>query len=114
MKKFNSYSCSFCGRSKDEALILVAGIEGHICETCVEQAQDIIAEELNANKQNFEVFLPDTVTPRDIKGYLDQFVIGQDDSKKLIAVAVYNHYKRLKQTEIGDNDVEIEKSNIML
>ncbi|MGB0863288.1 MAG: ATP-dependent Clp protease ATP-binding subunit ClpX [Saprospiraceae bacterium] len=114
MKKFNSYSCSFCGKSKDEALILVAGIEGHICETCVEQAQDIIAEELNANKQNFEVFLPDTVTPRDIKSYLDQFVIGQDDSKKLISVAVYNHYKRLKQTEIGDNDVEIEKSNIML
>jgi ATP-dependent Clp protease ATP-binding subunit ClpX len=114
MKKFNSYSCSFCGRSKDEALILVAGIEGHICETCVEQAQDIIDEELNANKQNFEVFLPDTVTPRDIKSYMDQFVIGQDESKKLIAVAVYNHYKRLKQTEIGKDDVEIEKSNIML
>jgi ATP-dependent Clp protease ATP-binding subunit ClpX len=114
MKKFNSYSCSFCGRSKDEALILVAGIEGHICETCVEQAQDIIDEELNANKQNYEVFLPDTVTPRDIKSYMDQFVIGQDESKKLIAVAVYNHYKRLKQTEIGKDDVEIEKSNIML
>lgn len=115
MKKFNSYSCSFCGRSKDEALILVAGIEGHICETCVEQAQDIIDEELNANKQNFEVFLPETITPRDIKSYMDQFVIGQDESKKMIAVAVYNHYKRLKQTEIGSkDDVEIEKSNIML
>ena len=78
MKKFNSYRCSFCGRSKDEALILVAGIEGHICESCVEQAQDIIDEELNSGRHNFEVYLPETITPRDIKSHLDQYVIGQD------------------------------------
>ena len=113
MRKFNSYRCSFCGKSKDEALILVAGIEGHICEVCVEQAQDIIDEELNATRPSFEVFLPDTITPRDIKSYLDEYVIGQDDSKKLIAVAVYNHYKRLKQDNSFD-DIEIEKSNILL
>ena len=114
MKKFNSYRCSFCGKSKDEALILVAGIEGHICETCVEQAQEIIDEELGNAPQNFEVFLPETITPRDIKRYLDEYVIGQDDTKKLIAVAVYNHYKRLKQNDNTDDDVEIEKSNILL
>lgn len=118
MRKFNSHRCSFCGRSKDECLILVAGIEGHICETCVEQAQDIVNEELNASEASFEVYLPETITPRDIKKYLDDYVIGQDEAKKLIAVAVYNHYKRLKQDELDedtwDDEVEIEKSNILL
>jgi ATP-dependent Clp protease ATP-binding subunit ClpX len=116
MKKFNSHRCSFCGRSKEEALILVAGIEGHICENCVEQAQDIIAEELNSDRHSFEVYLPDTITPRDIKNHLDQYIIGQDEAKKLISVAVYNHYKRLRQTkeDIDDDGIEIEKTNILL
>ncbi len=113
MKKFNSnYRCSFCGKSKEEALILVAGIDGHICETCVEQAQDIINEELNSTESSYDIYLPDTITPRDIKNYMDEYVIGQDEAKKFIAVAVYNHYKRLKQD--GEDDVEIEKSNILL
>ena len=116
MKKFNSYRCSFCGRSKDEALILVAGIEGHICESCVEQAQDIIDEELNSGRNNFEVYLPETITPRDIKSHLDQYVIGQDEAKKMICVAVYNHYKRLRQNkeDIDEDGIEIEKANILL
>lgn len=115
MKKFNSYRCSFCGRSKDEALILVAGIEGHICESCVEQAQEIIDEELNSGQRSsYEVYLPETLTPRDIKFHLDQYVIGQDEAKKLISVAVYNHYKRLRQDFEEDDDIEIEKSNILL
>lgn len=114
MKKFNSnYRCSFCGKSKDEALILVAGIDGHICETCVEQAQDIIDEELNSTRSSYDIFLPDTITPRDIKSYLDEYIIGQDEAKKFISVAVYNHYKRLRQ-ELDDDEIEIEKSNILL
>ncbi len=110
--KRNYYRCSFCGRSKEEALILVAGIEGHICENCVEQAQQIILEELNSGAHDSEFSLPDTVTPKDIKGHLDQYVIGQDDAKKFLSVAVYNHYKRLRQR--SEDEIEIEKSNILM
>lgn len=110
--KRNYYRCSFCGRSKEEALILVAGIEGHICENCVEQAQQIILEELNSGAHDSEFNLPETVTPRDIKGHLDQYVIGQDDAKKFLSVAVYNHYKRLRQR--SEDEIEIEKSNILM
>ncbi len=110
----NSYRCSFCGRDKSEALILIAGIEGHICEVCVEQAEEIIREELYSGKKgevknNFVI--PEKVTPKEIKTHLDQYVIGQDEAKKFLSVAVYNHYKRLKQ-DAFDN-VEIEKSNIL-
>lgn len=117
-----SYRCSFCGKDKSEALILIAGIEGHICEVCVEQAVDIIEEELYGNKKNEtaptkdvpEINLPDDLTPKDIKDYLDQYVIGQEVAKKTISVAVYNHYKRLRQTgEAVQDDVEIEKSNVL-
>ncbi|MEL6867357.1 MAG: ATP-dependent Clp protease ATP-binding subunit ClpX [Bacteroidota bacterium] len=110
----NSYRCSFCGRDKSEALILIAGIEGHICEVCVEQADEIIQEELYAGRKDEEkedFFLPDTVTPVDIKKHLDQYVIGQDEAKKYLSVAVYNHYKRLRQP--ANDDIEIEKSNIL-
>ncbi len=117
-----SYRCSFCGKDKSEALILIAGIDGHICEVCVEQAVDIIEEELYDNKKTepapqqkpTEFNLPENVTPKDIKDYIDDYVIGQEVAKKTISVAVYNHYKRLRQSgkDLND-DVEIEKSNVL-
>jgi ATP-dependent Clp protease ATP-binding subunit ClpX len=107
-----NFRCSFCGRDKNEALILIAGIEGHICEVCVEQANEIIAEELDREPREQSGFsLPDNITPAEIKKFLDGYVIGQEEAKRYIAVAVYNHYKRLKYTQ---RDVEIEKSNILL
>jgi len=115
-----NFRCSFCGRDKAEALILIAGIDGHICEVCVEQAEEIIQEELYGNKKNGEGEsgkwdehkLPDQLTPIDLKKHLDQFVIGQEEAKKFLSVAVYNHYKRLRQPK--DDEIEIEKSNILL
>lgn len=105
--------CSFCGRDKSEALILIAGIDGHICEVCVEQATDIVKEELfsNKEKEKGKFLLPSNLTPKKIKEYLDEYVIDQDDAKKYLAVAVYNHYKRIG-VDFKD-DVEIEKSNIV-
>ncbi len=115
-KSKQNYRCSFCGRDKSEALILIAGIEGHICEVCVEQAGEIIEEELYGNnskqESNNPFMLPEAVTPMDIKSHLDQYVIGQNEAKKILSVAVYNHYKRLRQP-IKADDVEIEKSNIL-
>lgn len=115
-KSKQNYRCSFCGRDKSEALILIAGIEGHICEVCVEQAGEIIEEELYGNnskqESNNPFMLPESVTPLDIKTHLDQYVIGQDEAKKILSVAVYNHYKRLRQPTKSD-EVEIEKSNIL-
>lgn len=110
-----SYRCSFCGRDKSEALILIAGIDGHICEVCVEQAGEIIEEELYGGKRKEEgkkdFLIPDKITPREIKTHLDHYVIGQDEAKKFLSVAVYNHYKRLRQSR--HEEVEIEKSNIV-
>ncbi len=110
-----SYRCSFCGKDKSEALILIAGIDGHICEVCVEQAGEIIEEELYGRKKREEdpsnIVLPDSITPKDIKTYLDEYVIGQDEAKKYLSVAVYNHYKRLRQQR--KSEVELEKSNIL-
>ena len=107
------FRCSFCGRDKAEALILIAGIDGHICEVCVEQAQEIIEEELYSNEKEDkkEINLPSKLTPKDIKKHLDQYVIGQSDAKKFLSVAVHNHYKRLKQPP--NDEVEIEKSNVL-
>ena len=116
-KSKQSYRCSFCGRDKSEALILIAGIDGHICEVCVEQAGEIIEEELYGGKRKEEeapqqdFLLPDKITPQEIKGHLDEYVIGQDEAKKFLSVAVYNHYKRLRQHR--NDDIEIEKSNIV-
>jgi ATP-dependent Clp protease ATP-binding subunit ClpX len=112
MKKENEPVCSFCSRKKREVNILISGVEGHICENCVAQAQQIIDEELFHKNKKFQFNLPNNVKPRDIKKFLDDFVIGQDDAKKYISVAVYNHYKRLNQTK--NDEVEIEKSNIVL
>ncbi len=116
----NILHCSFCGRSRDEVKILIAGQEGHICENCVEHAREIIEQELMVkdDKNSSSSFKLTIKKPIEVKRFLDEYVIGQDEAKKVLAVAVYNHYKRLQQkgsdTTVGDNDVEIEKSNIIM
>lgn len=110
--------CSFCGRTKKDALVLIAGINGHICELCVEQAHDIIHSELQSTTSDSDSpkaygKLPPGMTPKSIKAFLDDYVIGQDSAKKYLSVAVYNHYKRISQQMISKDDIEIEKSNIL-
>ena len=111
----NTLHCSFCGRSRDEVKILIAGQEGHICENCVEHAQEIIQQELivRDDASPSSQFKLTVKKPIEIKRFLDEYVIGQDEAKKVLAVAVYNHYKRLQQ-KVTENDVEIEKSNIIM
>jgi len=104
--------CSFCGRTKKEANILIAGLDGHICDHCIEQAHNIMVEEMGS-KSGFSVDEINLLKPVEIKEFLDQYVIGQHDAKKILAVAVYNHYKRLTQ-KIENDDIEVEKSNIIL
>jgi ATP-dependent Clp protease ATP-binding subunit ClpX len=121
-------TCSFCGRDKADTIMMVQGLNAHICEACVEQAYDIIHEELygqkpgdrpsqNGGKAKGKAGVSNQVnvklTPKDLKEHLDSYVIGQDEAKKFLAVAVYNHYKRLNQPATPD-DIEIEKSNILL
>lgn len=107
-------SCSFCGRKKSEVNILIAGITGHICDSCISQANSIVVEEL-AEKSNSQVKANLTLQkPKEIKGFLDEYVIGQNDAKRVLSVAVYNHYKRLLQPSSEEDDIEIEKSNIVL
>ncbi len=116
----NILHCSFCGRSRDEVKILIAGQEGHICENCVEHAREIIEQELMVkdDKHSSGSFKLTIKKPVEIKKFLDDYVIGQDEAKKVLAVAVYNHYKRLQQKPsdvgVGNSDVEIEKSNIIM
>ena len=109
--------CSFCGKSKREVNLLITGIGGFICDGCVEQANEIVGEELKvrSKKQSTAATLK-LRKPTEIKTFLDQYVIGQDEAKKVLAVAVYNHYKRLNQVSKhpATEDVEIEKSNIIL
>ena len=112
MSKEGDYRCSFCGRKKEDTLILIAGLDGHICENCVGQAQNIIDEELYQQKKEFKFSLPNVLKPKDINAFLNEYVIGQGDAKKTLSVAVYNHYKRLNQK--AAEEVEIEKSNILL
>ena len=107
--------CSFCGRDKSEALILIAGIDGHICELCAQQAHDIVQDEIvnhQGDKAVRPIDLEKVPKPRDIKKHLDQYVIGQDDAKRFLAVAVYNHYKRLRANKTLTDSI-IEKSNIL-
>lgn len=114
MAKANQLTCSFCGRSRDEVKILIAGQQSHICENCVEHAQEIIAQEVTVKKDgdkgNFKL---NVRKPIEIKKFLDEYIIGQDDAKKILSVAVYNHFKRVAQKPQAD-DVEIEKSNIIM
>jgi ATP-dependent Clp protease ATP-binding subunit ClpX len=111
----NTLHCSFCGRNRDEVKILIAGQEGHICENCVEHAQEIIQQELMIREDSAgsSAFKLTVKKPVEIKRILDEYVIGQDDAKKVLSVAVYNHYKRLQQ-KVVENEVEIEKSNIIM
>ncbi len=112
----NPLHCSFCGRNRDEVKILIAGQEGHICENCVEHAREIIEQELMTKDERIPSSFKLTVKkPVEIKKFLDEYVIGQDEAKRVLAVAVYNHYKRLQQKP-GESagDVEIEKSNIIM
>ncbi len=106
--------CSFCGRKKPETNLLIAGINAHVCDRCIEQAHGIVLEELrsssNSSKSAVDLVLK---KPKEIRAFLDQYVIGQDQTKKVMSVAVYNHYKRLMQLQ-HEEDVEIEKSNIIM
>jgi ATP-dependent Clp protease ATP-binding subunit ClpX len=110
----NEISCSFCGRTRKESGELLSGVSGHICPSCVEQAHQIVVSEFSgkAHKQSGANDLK-ILKPIEIKHRLDEYVIGQDDAKKVLSVAVYNHYKRLNQPELKD-EVEIEKSNVIM
>jgi len=111
-EKKNKDRCSFCGRGKDEVNLLIAGIDAHICDRCAEQAYSITQEEIKT-QNTFDLGGLKLMKPREIKEFLDQYVIGQDRAKKILSVSVYNHYKRLTQP-VSDDDTEIEKSNIIL
>ncbi|HOY08192.1 MAG TPA: ATP-dependent Clp protease ATP-binding subunit ClpX [Saprospiraceae bacterium] len=124
--KPTQHRCSFCGRSEQEVMILVSGMDGQICELCTEKAQEIIDQELRkagVNPDRADDSSPKSqkysgpihlIPPRDLKTFLDQYVIGQDAAKKVLSVAVYNHYKRLQQAaKTATDDVEIEKSNVL-
>ena len=113
MSKEENLECSFCGRKKAETDLLIAGMDAHICDKCIEQAHGIVEEEVSGAKTSSlskDLMLK---KPQEIKQFLDQYIIGQVETKRAMAVAVYNHYKRLLQTNDND-DVEIEKSNIIL
>ncbi|NVK05697.1 MAG: ATP-dependent Clp protease ATP-binding subunit ClpX [Flavobacteriia bacterium] len=113
MKEKENLSCSFCGRDKKDTNILIAGINGHICDQCILQAYNIVSEELETKEVEDLGEGLKLVKPKEIKKFLDEYVIGQDDAKKVLSVAVYNHYKRLLNAAKTD-DVELEKSNIVL
>jgi len=105
--------CSFCGKKKADTNLLIAGIDAHICDRCIEQANGIVIEESKQNKD--DDFSSDVMLkkPQEIKAFLDDYIIGQEQTKKVMSVAVYNHYKRLLQTTTED-DIEIQKSNIIM
>ena len=105
--------CSFCGRKKPETNLLIAGLDAHICDRCIEQAHGIVLEEskdVQTNDLESELMLK---KPQEIKSFLDEYIIGQEHTKKVMSVAVYNHYKRLLQPA-NDEDIEIQKSNIIM
>lgn len=112
VSKLKMDKCSFCGREKKEVNLLIAGIDGHICDRCAEQAHSIIQEEIKKDSQ-FDLDGVKLLKPKEIKEFLDQYVIGQDHAKMILSVSVYNHYKRLTQA-VDDDETEIEKSNIIL
>ncbi len=114
MSKEENLECSFCGRKKPETDLLIAGVDAHICDRCIEQAHGIVEEEVAEAKTtglSKDLMLK---KPKEIKAFLDEYIIGQEKTKKVMSVAVYNHYKRLLQTKDDEDEVEIEKSNIIL
>ncbi len=121
--KSKGQTCSFCGRKKEEAIMLISGLEGHICDQCAEQAHQIVSKELGLEepsspseiRKNTEDVSDDSKlpTPAEIKLHLDQYVIGQDEAKKTLSIAVYNHYKRINHKN-SHSEVELEKSNVLL
>jgi len=106
--------CSFCGRAKNEVEVMIAGVTGHICNHCISQAQNIVKEESTGQVNRDIADQIELLKPKEIKAHLDEYVIGQDDAKKVLSVAVYNHYKRLKQQGEDNKEIEIDKSNILL
>lgn len=113
-KQIKESRCSFCGSSKQDTLMLIEGLDAYICDKCVIQANQLVLQEFgNSKTKNVDASLK-LLKPLEIKQHIDQYVIGQDDAKKVLSVAVYNHYKRLSQKINKDDEVEIEKSNIML
>ncbi|CAA0155430.1 ATP-dependent Clp protease ATP-binding subunit ClpX [Tenacibaculum maritimum] len=114
MSKEENLQCSFCGRKKPETDLLIAGMDAHICDKCIEQAHGIVEEEIEEAKTNSLSSDLILKKPKEIKYFLDEYIIGQDETKRSMSVAVYNHYKRLLQEKDVENEVEIEKSNIVL
>src|SRR6185436_19225557 len=114
MKNQKEIRCSFCGRDKSETYVLIAGITGHICDQCIQQAQNILNDEMSSRLKHNLSHQLNQLKPIEIKKFLDQYVIGQDEAKKVISVAVYNHYKRISHKTKKQEEVEIEKSNIIL
>lgn len=114
MSKIEAIQCSFCGRKRDEVKILIAGQEGHICENCIEHAHEIIVKEFHQKKVDGKAGNLKVQKPMAIKAFLDQYIIGQDDAKKILCVAVYNHFKRINLPITTKNEVEIEKSNVIM
>ncbi len=111
----NSNQCSFCGRKRNEVQMLVSGQNGFICENCIEQAHSIVKDAGSTSKGGVAAgYLEDLKKPREIKTFLDEYVIGQDQAKKQLSIAVYNHYKRLMHAQDENREVEIEKSNIIM
>ena len=111
----NPNQCSFCGRKKDEVQILISGQNGFICENCIEQAHSIVKDSVsNTPESAMAESLDELKKPRQIKAFLDEYVIGQDQAKKQLSIAVYNHYKRLLHAKTENREVEIEKSNIIM
>ena len=112
MSENDKVICSFCGKNKQDTNILIAGTSAHICDACIEQAHDIVKEDIISETTLSKDFK--LLKPKYIKAHLDDFVIGQDNAKKVISVAVYNHYKRILQPDTTEDDIEIEKSNIIM
>ena len=114
MAKSPAIHCSFCGRNRDEVKILIAGQDGHICENCIEHAHEIIAKEFHQKKADGKAGSLKVQKPIAIKAFMDQYIIGQDEAKKILCVAVYNHFKRINLPTTTKNEVEIEKSNVIM
>src|ERR1035438_9988778 len=118
MASQKNLKCSFCGRDQQDINVMVSGLDGHICDHCVDQAHLVVKQELKAKGGKSAHFVLNLIKPAEIKKHLDEFVIGQDDAKKVLSVAVYNHYKRIsqkpKRTTTKSDEIEIEKSNVIL